>query len=92
MLRQKIQQETYLKNGEELVGPEVIGSNQTITLAPYGNLAAEAIFENKYNLKITVNYPDITDESFSSNHMEGTSTTVDIVPLIKSGYRFLFLG
>ena len=77
------------KEWRRVGGSEVIGSNQTITLAPYGNLAAEAIFENKYNLKITVNYPDITDESFSSNHMEGSSTTVDIVPLIKSGYRFL---
>lgn len=77
------------KEWRRVGGSEVIGSNQIITLAPYGNLAAEAIFENKYNLKITVNYPDITDESFSSDHMEGSSTTVDIVPLIKSGYRFL---
>ncbi len=78
------------KEWVEVNGTRTIdGADTTITLANYGHLSIEAVFVKVYSLSITVNYPDIQDEEFVSNHAEGTSATVNINSLINNGYRFV---
>ena len=61
----------------------------SINLADYGDLELEAIFENRYNLNITIEYPDANDVSTSSLYTENSDVTIDIESSINIGYRFL---
>lgn len=63
--------------------------NTSINLADYGNLALEAIFDNKYSLNITIEYPDADNVLTTSLYAEDSDVTVDIEASINTGYRFL---
>ena len=64
----------------------------TITLADYGDLEVEAIFENKYDLDLTIDYPDINDVSTNSVYIEDSVAILDINSSINPGYRFLSMS
>lgn len=66
--------------------------NSTITLANYGDLELEAVFENKYDLNLTIDYPDINDVSTNSVYIEDSIATLDINSSINSGYRFVSIS
>jgi hypothetical protein len=63
--------------------------NTSINLADYGDLALEAIFDNKYSLNITIEYPDADNVLTTSLYAEDSDVTVDIEASINTGYRFL---
>ena len=66
--------------------------NSTITLANYGDLELEAVFENKYDLNLTIDYPDINDVSTNSVYIEDSIATLDINSSINLGYRFVSIS
>lgn len=81
------------KEWREVSGTRVISGNDVfISLADYGDIQLEAVFENKYNLDLTIEYPDANNVSTSSSYMEDSIATLDINSSINSGYRFVSIS
>lgn len=81
------------KEWREVSGTRVISGNDVfISLADYGDIQLEAVFENKYNLDLTIEYPDANNVSTSSSYMEDSIATLDINSSINVGYRFVSIS
>ena len=81
------------KEWREVSGTRVISGNDVfISLADYGDIHLEAVFENKYNLDLTIEYPDANNVFTSSSYMEDSIATLDINSSINSGYRFVSIS